>query len=519
MSHGDEKGKLFVGGLSWDTTHASLLGYFSRFGEVSDCVVVINPSTGKSRGFGFVNFKDPCCVDTVLAAGPHILDGKQIDPNGCNRKKLNKTGGKESNRKKLFVGGLPPNVDEQQLRDGFSKYGKVNDVVIVYDQHKQKPRGFGFLTFEDEESVERIVQERFVLISGKQVECKRAEPKDASARLLTDSASAAMVLAQAPDGTVALVPAHALNTAASGQNIYSQTASVCPTDLASYRAAMSQELSSVMQPGMRFMPNAPSSVQHGPSYIMMGAGGSPFGAGGYVLVNSPAAAAGGGNMLMPPVPAGSTGVFFPPRGGLATNNMLFQGVPGPGSGFVLSAGPSGSLMPSAVPQYYMGYTQMPSSSELSATYATNGPSFGVQMPSAAAAAAVYAVGKPEQSTGLLPAASDTDMSSSLGTQLATPYTFGLVEAADDSCVRPSTTNACDTASARLSAPASSLGYYFIPGYQPQITGSYTAAGGNAIYASSVAGDQTAAYLAQSSVFGRLASATNTTGHSYHPYRR
>jgi len=57
---------------------ASLLQYFSRFGEVLDCVVVTNPTTGKSRGFGFVNFKDPSCVDMVLAAGPHVLDGKQV---------------------------------------------------------------------------------------------------------------------------------------------------------------------------------------------------------------------------------------------------------------------------------------------------------------------------------------------------------------------------------------------------------------------------------------------------------
>jgi len=45
---------------------------------VLDCVVVMNVATGKSRGFGFVNFKDPSCVETVLAAGPHVLDGKQV---------------------------------------------------------------------------------------------------------------------------------------------------------------------------------------------------------------------------------------------------------------------------------------------------------------------------------------------------------------------------------------------------------------------------------------------------------
>lgn len=61
-----------------DFVTASLLSYFSRFGEVKECVVVMNPATGKSRGFGFVTFADPACVETVAAAAPHVLDGKQV---------------------------------------------------------------------------------------------------------------------------------------------------------------------------------------------------------------------------------------------------------------------------------------------------------------------------------------------------------------------------------------------------------------------------------------------------------
>jgi len=56
----------------------TMLKYFSRYGEVIDCVVMKNQSTGKSRGFGFVTFKDPAWVDAVLAAGPHLLDGRQV---------------------------------------------------------------------------------------------------------------------------------------------------------------------------------------------------------------------------------------------------------------------------------------------------------------------------------------------------------------------------------------------------------------------------------------------------------
>ena len=37
-----------------------------------------NQQTGKSRGFGFVKFKDPGVIDTVLLQGPHWLDGRQV---------------------------------------------------------------------------------------------------------------------------------------------------------------------------------------------------------------------------------------------------------------------------------------------------------------------------------------------------------------------------------------------------------------------------------------------------------
>ncbi|XP_055373215.1 heterogeneous nuclear ribonucleoprotein 27C-like isoform X2 [Condylostylus longicornis] len=175
----DEKGKLFVGGLSWETTHDNLQRYFCRFGEVIDCVVMKNNESGRSRGFGFVTFADPNIVDCVLRSGPHSLDGRTIDPKICNPRTLQKpkkTGGYP----KVFLGGLPSNITETDLRLFFGRYGKVMEIVIMYDQEKKKSRGFGFLSFQDEVSVERITNEHFVNLNGKQVEIKKAEPRDGS---------------------------------------------------------------------------------------------------------------------------------------------------------------------------------------------------------------------------------------------------------------------------------------------------------------------------------------------------
>ena len=70
--------KLFVGGISWDTTAEGMKAYFEKFGEVADCVVMKDSGTSRPRGFGFVKFKEPSCVNHVLAQSAHMLDNKKV---------------------------------------------------------------------------------------------------------------------------------------------------------------------------------------------------------------------------------------------------------------------------------------------------------------------------------------------------------------------------------------------------------------------------------------------------------
>ena len=72
--------KMFVGGLSWQTTEDSMKEYFSQFGPVVEAMVMRDPATKHSRGFGFVTFAQPESVEKVSQAGVHSLDGKKIDP-------------------------------------------------------------------------------------------------------------------------------------------------------------------------------------------------------------------------------------------------------------------------------------------------------------------------------------------------------------------------------------------------------------------------------------------------------
>uniref|UniRef100_A0A0B7B9M1 RRM domain-containing protein n=1 Tax=Arion vulgaris TaxID=1028688 RepID=A0A0B7B9M1_9EUPU len=194
-----EKGKIFVGGLSWDTDKDALQAYFAQYGEVTDCVVMNNPQTGKSRGFGFVTFRDTAAVDVILATPKHTIDGRNVDAKACSARGSGGGGGGErqsggrssggggggsgytGRTTKIFIGGLPNDANDDNLKSCFSRFGQVLDVVIMYDQEKNRPRGFGFLTFDSEEAVETAVKEHYVDFSGKKIECKRAEPRQGGA--------------------------------------------------------------------------------------------------------------------------------------------------------------------------------------------------------------------------------------------------------------------------------------------------------------------------------------------------
>ena len=79
--------------------------------------------------------------------------------------------------KKIFVGGLAPTVTEHELRKYFEHYGTITDLVVMYDSSTQRPRGFGFVVYDSEDVVDRVVQRRFHQLNGKVVEVKRSIPK------------------------------------------------------------------------------------------------------------------------------------------------------------------------------------------------------------------------------------------------------------------------------------------------------------------------------------------------------
>jgi RNA recognition motif-containing protein len=77
----NDPGKMFIGGLSSQTTPENLKNYFEQFGAVSECMIMKDAMTKRSRGFGFITFADPTSVDKVLEVSKHVLDEKNVNKN------------------------------------------------------------------------------------------------------------------------------------------------------------------------------------------------------------------------------------------------------------------------------------------------------------------------------------------------------------------------------------------------------------------------------------------------------
>lgn len=165
-------------------TKKKLEDYFGKFGELEDCVIIRDKDTTKPRGFGFITFTNKIPVKLILKE-KHVLLGKEIE---C-KKALPKENAPPPekplkniyNPNRIFIGGIPKKTTEIELRGYFSRFGKIEECLMIMNKNSKRYRGFGFVTFETYGAVDLVFKDYYNhYIKGAWIECKASFPKNFS---------------------------------------------------------------------------------------------------------------------------------------------------------------------------------------------------------------------------------------------------------------------------------------------------------------------------------------------------
>ncbi|KAH7721926.1 Protein SQD-1 a [Aphelenchoides avenae] len=164
---GNEDRKIFVGGIAYDVTNEDLSSYFGQYGEVAQAQVKFDRATGRSRGFAFVEFATAEACKNALAQREQQIKNKQVEVKPA----------KSRENKKVFVGGLPSDFSEEELRAHFEEFGKVEDIEWPFDKQTKARRNFAFIVFEEEEAADRAAATPKQKFGVRECDVKKAVPQ------------------------------------------------------------------------------------------------------------------------------------------------------------------------------------------------------------------------------------------------------------------------------------------------------------------------------------------------------
>lgn len=206
VEEGEVSNRLHVRQLAWKVRKAELEEAFAKFGELTSCRVVKNKRTGRSKGYGFVEFvkeedatkaKENLDNTELLERPIKVLYSKSLGPRKATRVKKKKVKNEKEGeaeeadkteqprqkkgRRRLFVKNIGDGTTEEQLNEHFSKWGEIEKVLLP--TRDDKIRGFGFIQYKVAESADEAKEKSDKTeVNGSALEVYWARGKQSRAR-------------------------------------------------------------------------------------------------------------------------------------------------------------------------------------------------------------------------------------------------------------------------------------------------------------------------------------------------
>lgn len=153
---------LFVGNLSWNVDEDWLTREFEEFGELSGVRIITDRESGRSKGFGYVEFSDVAnAVKALQQKTGADVDGRAIRIDFSNPRQPKAEGFTPQQRagdraqkygdapkeptSTLWVGNLSFDADEATVTEYFQEHGTIKGVRLPTDRETGAPKGFGYV--------------------------------------------------------------------------------------------------------------------------------------------------------------------------------------------------------------------------------------------------------------------------------------------------------------------------------------------------------------------------------------
>eukprot|EP00258_Populus_trichocarpa_P042538 XP_024458557.1 UBP1-associated protein 2C [Populus trichocarpa] len=167
--------KLFVRGLAWNTTSETLCAEFRMHGEIEEGSVIYDKATGKSRGYGFITYKHMESAQSALGAPSKLIDGRMAVCNLACEGLTGATTTPDLTQRKLYIGGLSPEISSEMLLHFFGRYGEIEEGSVAYNKDTNESRGFGFVTYKTVEAAKKAIDDPHKLLGGRTITVKLAD--------------------------------------------------------------------------------------------------------------------------------------------------------------------------------------------------------------------------------------------------------------------------------------------------------------------------------------------------------